>query len=80
MLIIIQIMKRMYSKCDLIHADLSEFNLLWYLNRIWVIDVSQSVMIVHPHALQFLLRDCYNITNVKINQLTLIMPMALKLL
>lgn len=55
----------MYTKCDLIHADLSEFNLLWYLNRIWVIDVSQSVMNVHPHALQFLLRDCYNITNVR---------------
>jgi serine/threonine-protein kinase RIO1 len=47
----------------MIHADLSEFNLLWHLNRVWVIDVGQSVLKDHPHALEFLLRDCQNITN-----------------
>jgi serine/threonine-protein kinase RIO1 len=58
------IMKDLYTKCGLIHADLSEFNLMWYENQVWVIDVSQAVMTNHPHALGFLLRDCVNVTNV----------------
>ena len=55
------------SSCCLtgkVHADLSEFNLLWFVNKVWVIDVSQSVMPTHPNALAFLLRDCYNVTKV----------------
>lgn len=60
----VNIMKDLYTKCELIHADLSEFNLLWHDNQVWVIDVSQAVMTTHPHALGFLLRDCINVTNV----------------
>lgn len=30
----VEIMRKMYAKCDLVHADLSEFNLLWYLNKV----------------------------------------------
>lgn len=59
----VDIMGNMYTKCDLVHADLSEFNLLWYDGKVWVIDVSQSVFHTHPHALGFLLRDCVNVTN-----------------
>lgn len=40
------------------HADLSEYNLLWFENQIWVIDVSQAVELDHPMALDFLRRDC----------------------
>lgn len=57
-------MKKMYGKCELIHGDLSEYNLLWYLNKVWVIDVSQSVLTNHPFSLHFLSRDCLNITKV----------------
>ncbi|RWS02518.1 serine/threonine-protein kinase RIO3-like protein [Dinothrombium tinctorium] len=59
----VEIMTKLFMKCDLIHADLSEYNLLWFENRVWVIDVSQSVFTDHPNALKFLLRDCYNISN-----------------
>ncbi|RWS29775.1 serine/threonine-protein kinase RIO3-like protein [Leptotrombidium deliense] len=59
----VDIMKKLYTKCDLVHADLSEYNLLWFENHVWVIDVSQSVFTDHPNALKFLLRDCYNISN-----------------
>uniref|UniRef100_T1JPM7 Serine/threonine-protein kinase RIO3 n=1 Tax=Tetranychus urticae TaxID=32264 RepID=T1JPM7_TETUR len=59
---VVQIMKKMYGKCELIHGDLSEYNLLWYLNKVWVIDVSQSVLTNHPFSLHFLSRDCLNIT------------------
>lgn len=51
----------MYQKCKLIHADLSEYNMLWHDNRVWFIDVSQSVEPFHPHALEFLYRDCTNV-------------------
>lgn len=60
----VDLMSRLYKECELIHADLSEYNLLWYHDKVWVIDVSQSVFPTHPDALGFLLRDCYNITKV----------------
>lgn len=56
-------MWRMYNKCKLIHADLSEFNMLYLNGEIWIIDVSQSVEHDHPQALEFLRKDCTNITD-----------------
>ena len=52
----------MYHKANLIHADLSEYNILWHENKIWIIDVSQSVDKSHPKWAEFLLRDCRNIS------------------
>lgn len=40
------------------HADLSEYNLLYFKGDVWVIDVSQSVENDHPMALDFLRSDC----------------------
>lgn len=62
----VALMTKLYNKCELVHADLSEYNLLWFNEKVWVIDVSQSVFPTHPDALGFLLRDCYNITKVHI--------------
>ena len=56
-----QMMQDMYQKCKLIHADLSEYNMLWHDSKLWFIDVSQSVEPTHPHALEFLYRDCSNV-------------------
>lgn len=56
-------MWKMYNKCKLVHADLSEFNLLYLNGQIYVIDVSQSVEHDHPQALEFLRKDCSNITD-----------------
>lgn len=58
---IVDIMERMYRECGLIHGDLSEYNLLWHNERIFVIDVSQSMSTTHPNANSFLFRDCKNI-------------------
>lgn len=52
------IIRRMYQRCKLVHADLSEYNLLWHKEEVWVIDVSQAVEHDHPMALDFLRRDC----------------------
>ncbi|KAB7495354.1 Serine/threonine-protein kinase RIO1 [Armadillidium nasatum] len=53
----------MYRKCKLVHADLSEFNLLYHNGKAFIIDVSQSVTPDHPHSLEFLRKDCSNITD-----------------
>lgn len=58
----IEMMWRLYNKCKLVHADLSEYNLLYQDGSIVVIDVSQSVEHDHPLALEFLRKDCTNIT------------------
>ena len=36
----ILIIRRLYQRCKLIHADLSEYNLLYHKEEVWVIDVS----------------------------------------
>jgi len=57
------LMRTLYHECKLIHADLSEFNLLYHDERLYVIDVSQSVESDHPHALEFLRKDCANVSD-----------------
>ena len=59
---VITIMQKMYQDCELIHGDLSEYNLLWLNDQVYVIDVSQSMFNSHPNANGFLYRDCCNIT------------------
>jgi RIO kinase 1 len=56
-------MRVLYQECKLIHADLSEYNMLFYQKEVFVIDVSQSVEHDHPHALDFLRRDITNIND-----------------
>ncbi|MFW9767990.1 MAG: serine protein kinase RIO [Candidatus Thorarchaeota archaeon] len=51
-----------YTKAGLVHADLSEFNILW-MGKPIIIDVSQAVLINHDYANKFLLRDIQNVTN-----------------
>lgn len=58
---VLDIMHKMYNSARLVHADFSEYNLLWYDQRCWVIDVAQAVEPIHPGAYEFLMRDCGNI-------------------
>ncbi|KAF5281988.1 hypothetical protein FQA39_LY00512 [Lamprigera yunnana] len=60
---VVVLMWKMYNKCKLVHADLSEFNMLYQNGEIYIIDVSQSVEHDHPRALNFLRKDCTNITD-----------------
>ncbi|XP_007422197.1 serine/threonine-protein kinase RIO1 [Python bivittatus] len=60
---VIQYMRRMYQDAKLVHADLSEFNMLYHSGQVYIIDVSQSVEHDHPHALEFLRKDCANIND-----------------
>lgn len=56
-------MRRMYQECNLVHGDLSEYNLLWHNERPVIIDVSQSVELSHPFANDFLRKDVSNVTD-----------------
>lgn len=60
---IIQNMRIMYSEARLVHADLSEYNVLYHNGEAYIIDVSQSVEHDHPHALEFLRKDCSNVND-----------------
>lgn len=51
----------MYHECKLIHADMSEYNILYHQDSLWIIDVSQSVEHDHPAALEFLRKDVKNV-------------------
>ncbi len=53
--------KRLYRKGGLVHADLSEYNIMIWKKKPVVFDVAQSVLIKHPMAERFLQRDLKNI-------------------
>jgi len=50
----------LFNKAGLIHADLSEFNILYH-EQPYIIDMGQAVTPDHPRALAFLVRDIKNI-------------------
>ena len=52
------LLRQLFHACRLVHADFSEYNLLWHKRAVYVIDVSQSVEHDHPNALNFLRADC----------------------
>jgi RIO kinase 1 len=55
----VMMMRHLYQTCKLVHGDLSEYNLLYFKEKVYMIDVSQSVEHDHPMALDFLRRDCH---------------------
>ncbi|KAL1935978.1 hypothetical protein VTP01DRAFT_112 [Rhizomucor pusillus] len=55
--------RTMYQVCKLVHADLSEYNILYHSRTLYIIDVSQSVEHDHPHASEFLRKDLANVTD-----------------
>ncbi|CAG9944020.1 unnamed protein product [Clonostachys rosea f. rosea IK726] len=55
------IMRRIYQVCRLVHADLSEYNILYHDGKLYIIDVSQSVEPDHPRSLEFLRMDIKNV-------------------
>ena len=56
-------MRRMFVRARLVHADLSEYNILIdpHTTEPIIIDVGQAVTLEHPHFREFLVRDIGNI-------------------
>ncbi|CAL8466744.1 g6280 [Coccomyxa elongata] len=55
--------RQLYQECHLVHADLSEYNILVHNDELWIIDVSQSVDLDHPRAFDFLREDALHIND-----------------
>ncbi len=53
--------RKLFHQCKLVHADLSEYNILYHENHLFIIDVSQSVEHDHPSAFDFLRSDIKNV-------------------
>jgi RIO kinase 1 len=51
----------MYKKAELVHGDISAFNVLIHKNKPYIIDLGQGVLTEHPNTLDFLKRDIKNI-------------------
>ena len=60
---VLNFMKDLYQKANLVHGDLSEFNILYHNQKPVVIDISQAVTVHHPKAEVYLVRDITNVFN-----------------
>ncbi len=57
---ILDYIERLYREARLVHADLSEYNILYH-EKPYLIDMGQAVTLDHPRAPAFLIRDIRNI-------------------
>jgi RIO kinase 1 len=57
---IIEEMKKLYQS-ELVHADMSEYNILMLGEVPYLIDFGQAVHIKHPNSMAFLERDVANL-------------------
>jgi len=60
---LIDFIKKMYKKAEIVHGDISAFNILMHKNKPYIIDVGQGVLLEHPNSDDFLKRDIHNIVN-----------------
>lgn len=54
-------LKRLYRKAELVHGDLSEYNIMIWKGKPVIFDVSQAVPLSHPLADSLLQRDLDNL-------------------
>ncbi|MFX0196516.1 MAG: serine protein kinase RIO [Candidatus Hodarchaeota archaeon] len=59
---ILEHVRTLYEKANLVHADLSEYNVLMWEGEPVLIDFAQAVLIAHPMSSMFLRRDLENIS------------------
>jgi RIO kinase 1 len=53
-------LRRLYRKAELVHGDLSEYNVMIWRGHLVLFDVSQAVPLSHPLADSLLIRDLEN--------------------
>jgi RIO kinase 1 len=59
--ILVGYMRKLHQDGNMVHADLSEYNVLMKGDEPILIDLSQSVILDHPLADEFLKRDVDNV-------------------
>jgi RIO kinase 1 len=58
---VVRMIRKLYSKAKLVHADLSEHNIFKWGSKIYFFDFGSAVESGHPNALEFLYRDIRNV-------------------
>jgi RIO kinase 1 len=59
--ILLTYVEKLYRKADLVHGDLSEYNIMMWKGKPVIFDVAQAVPTSHPMAEFFLRRDLTNV-------------------
>jgi RIO kinase 1 len=59
---LIEFVHLMYHQAQLVHGDLSAFNVLIHRKKPYLIDFAQGVLLGHPQSAEFLRRDLQNIS------------------
>jgi len=60
---LIEFISKMYKKAELVHGDVSAFNVLYYRKKPYLIDLGQGVLLEHSNSHEFLRRDIHNIVS-----------------
>ncbi|MGB9727487.1 MAG: serine protein kinase RIO [Nitrososphaeria archaeon] len=58
---VVRMIRKLYSRAKLVHADLSEHNIFKWGSKIYFFDFGSAVESGHPNALEFLYRDIRNV-------------------
>lgn len=58
---LLRVMRDMYQSANLVHGDLSEYNILYMKKRAFIIDVGQAVDRTHPLSSELLRMDIFNV-------------------
>jgi RIO kinase 1 len=58
---IVSSMGKAYRKAELVHGDLSEYNILLHEGSPYIIDWGQAMTTEHPNHMDFLKRDIVNV-------------------
>jgi RIO kinase 1 len=60
---VLNFIKTLYQDAELVHGDLSHYNILYHNQKPVYIDISQAVSTAHPKAEKYLVRDIKNMFN-----------------
>jgi RIO kinase 1 len=58
---LIEYLERLYQKVELVHGDISEYNVMMWQGKPYIFDMAQAVLTAHPMADIFLRRDIENL-------------------
>ncbi len=58
---LLEYIRRLYQSAELVHSDISEYNIMMWRGKPILFDMAQAVLLSHPMATTFLKRDLQNL-------------------
>jgi RIO kinase 1 len=58
---LLEYIRRLYQRAELVHGDISEYNVMVWKSKPVLFDMAQAVLLSHPMAATFLKRDLQNL-------------------